>query len=344
MKLFTASFGGILAAAAISAATSVSIMPERYFRIGATSTDNAYVRADVTPLSPKVAGYITEVAIRDNQPVRAGDILFRIDDADYKARVAQSDAALKAKQAAVANLDSRLDLQKAVIEQAEAALQGANADADRAEKQYQRFERLVKSTAVSQENLDQAQSDSLRADARVAEAKANLAAAKGQVAVLESQRPQLLADISSAGAALKLARIDLDSTVIRSPADGWVGERQARVGQYVRPGSLLIAFVAKGVWVVANFKETQIPELKVGAPVSVAIDGVPGAVFAGIIDSLSPASGAQFALLPPDNATGNFTRIAQRIPVRIALSTDQSGLDQLRAGMSATVSAQAQGE
>jgi membrane fusion protein (multidrug efflux system) len=344
MKLFTASFGGILVAAAISAATSVSIMPERYFKFGSTSTDNAYVRADVTPLSPKVAGYITEVAIRDNQPVRAGDILFRIDDADYKARVAQSDAALKAKQAAVANLDSRLDLQRAVIEQARAALQGADADADRAEKQYQRFERLVKSTAVSQESLDQARSDSLRADAKVAEAKANLAAAGGQIAVLESQRPQLLADIDAVAAALKLARIELDSTAIRSPADGWVGERQARVGQYVRPGSLLIAFVAKGVWVVANFKETQIPELRVGAPVSVAIDSVPGAVFSGIIDSLSPASGAQFALLPPDNATGNFTRIAQRIPVRIALSAGQSGLDQLRAGMSATVSTDAQSE
>lgn len=338
MKLFTASISGILIAAAVSATASISQVPNRYFDFAATSTDNAYVRADVTPLSPKVAGYVVEVAVKDNQPVHAGDILLRIDDTDYKARVAQAEALLDARRAAVGNLESRLALQKAAIEEAGAALQGAKADADRAKRQYRRYERLVKSDTVSQANLDQAESDSLRADANVAEAEAKLASAKVQVDVLESQRPQLAADIASAIAALELARIDLDSTVIRSPADGWVGERQARVGQYVKPGSLLIAFVSRGTWVVANFKETQIPDLAVGAPVSITVDSLPGVVLTGAIDSLSPASGALFALLPPDNATGNFTRIAQRIPVRITLSPDQDGLDRLRAGMSAIVS------
>lgn len=338
MKLFTASIGGLVIAAAVSATASVSLVPSRYLDWDATSTDNAYVRGDVTPLSPKIAGYVLEVAVKDNQQVRAGDILFRIDDADYKARLAQADATLQAKRAAVGNLDSRLELQRTAITQAQAALQGARADADRATKQFRRLTGLLKNAVVSRTNLDQAESDSLRADAKVAETEANLAAAQTQIIVLESQRPQLLADIDAAQAALQLAQIDLKSTVIRSPADGWVGERQARGGQYVKPGSVLIAFVAKSVWIVANFKETQLTALHVGEPVSVSIDGVPGVVFSGTVDSVSPASGAQFALLPPDNATGNFTRIAQRIPVRIALDPQQLELELLRPGMSATVS------
>ncbi|MET0531844.1 MAG: HlyD family secretion protein, partial [Microvirga sp.] len=164
-----------------------------------------------------------------------------------------------------------------------------------------------------------------------------VAAARRQMDVLESQRPQLHADIDAAAAALRLAEIELENTAIRSPSDGWVGERQARVGQYVRPGTLLLAIVPEDVWVVANFKETQIPDLHIGDSVSVAIDGIPGAGFRGRLESFSPASGAQFALLPPDNATGNFTRIVQRIPVKITLDPGQAGLENLRPGMSAVV-------
>lgn len=155
--------------------------------------------------------------------------------------------------------------------------------------------------------------------------------------MLETQRPQLDADIAAAAAALTLAEIELASAVVRSPADGWVGERQARVGQYVRAGTLLVAVVPRNFWVVANFKETQIPALRIGDSVAISIDAIPGREFRGRVESFSPASGAQFALLPPDNATGNFTRIVQRIPVKITLDAGQPDLDRLRPGMSAVV-------
>nr|WP_287259591.1 HlyD family secretion protein [Mesorhizobium sp.] len=171
----------------------------------------------------------------------------------------------------------------------------------------------------------------------MAEAQANLAAARQQMHVLETQRPQLDADIAAAAAALTLAEIELASAVVRSPADGWVGERQARVGQYVRAGTLLVAVVPRNFWVVANFKETQIPALRIGDSVAISIDAIPGREFRGRVESFSPASGAQFALLPPDNATGNFTRIVQRIPVKITLDAGQPDLDRLRPGMSAVV-------
>ncbi len=155
--------------------------------------------------------------------------------------------------------------------------------------------------------------------------------------MLESQRPQLQADIDAAAATLRLAQIDLDDTVVRAPADGRVGERQAKPGQYVRPGTLVMAIVPQDVWVVANFKETQIPDVHIGDEVTIAVDGVRGVRFAGRVESFSPASGAKFALLPPDNATGNFTRIVQRIPVKITLLPGQPSLDDLRPGMSAVV-------
>jgi membrane fusion protein (multidrug efflux system) len=235
------------------------------------------------------------------------------------------------------NLASRIEQQRAVIEQAVAALRGAEADADRAARDFVRIDRLVREGAVSQADRDRAEADHLRTDAKVNEARANLAAARGQSDVLESQRPQLRADIDAGIAALRLAQIELEHTVVRSPADGRASERKARVGQFVRPGTLLVAIVPQEFWVVANFKETQIAAMQIGDAVTISVDGIPTTAFRGRVESLSPASGAQFALLPPDNATGNFTRIAQRIPVKITLDSGQPGLDQLRAGLSAAV-------
>ncbi|MGO4287324.1 HlyD family secretion protein [Bosea sp. TAB14] len=339
MKLVTASLAGLAVSAGVFAVAATTVVPARLMASWTSNaTDNAYVRGDLTPLSPKIAGYIVAVGISDNQAVKAGDILFRIDDADYRARVEQARATLDGRRAAVGNLDSRLDLQRSVIQQMTAALQGADAASDRLKRDLHRANDLSSQGWASKAREDQAQADSLQADAKVAEAKANLAAAQSQIRVLESQRPQLIADIEAGGAALRLAAIDLESTVIRSPADGWVGERQARIGQYVRAGTLLVAFIARDVWVVANFKETQLPGITPGALASIFIDGAPGVEFVGHIESLSPASGAQFALLPPDNATGNFTRIVQRIPVRVAFATGQSGMTALRPGMSAIVS------
>ncbi|QND68884.1 HlyD family secretion protein [Mesorhizobium loti] len=312
--------------------------PGRWFAsLQSTSTDNAFVRGDVTPISPKVNGYIAEVAVGDNQAVKTGEVLFRIDDRDYRARVDQAAAELAMRRALLANLSSRLDLQSAVIEQALAALEGAVAEANRTARNFVRTQQLSKGGWASQSVSDEMEADNLRARAKSAEARANLAAARQQMYVIETQRPQLDADISAAVASLTLARIELASTAVYSPAEGWVGERQAKVGQYVRAGTLLAAVVPRNFWVVANFKETQIAALRIGDRIAVSVDAVPGTEFYGRVESLSPATGAQFALLPADNATGNFTRIVQRIPVKIALDLGQPSLDRLRPGMSAFV-------
>ena len=338
MRLFSAGLSSLLIAGAVFAAAATSIKPGRWLAVlHSTSTDNAYVRGDITPISPKVSGYIIEVAVRDNQAVKAGDILFRIDDRDYRARVDQAAAGVAMHRALLANLTSRIDLQRALIEQAIAALRGAEADANRAARNFARTQELSKGGWASQSISDQTEADHLGARAKIAESQANLAAARRQMEVLETQRPQLEADIAAAAAALTLAEIELESAVVRSPADGWVGERQARVGQYVRAGTLLVAVVPQDFWVVANFKETQIAGLRIGDIIAISIDGIPEREFKGRVESLSPASGAQFALLPPDNATGNFTRIVQRVPVKITFDPGQPDLDRLRPGMSAVV-------
>ncbi|MER9829796.1 HlyD family secretion protein [Mesorhizobium sp. M0134] len=338
MKLLSAELSSLLVAGIVFVVASTSMAPGRWFtRLYSTSTDNAYVRGDVTPISPRISGYITQVAVRDNQAVKAGDVLFRIDDSDYRARVDQAAARIATRRAVLANLTSRVDLQRAVIEQMIAALQGAEADSNQAARNFARTRELNKGGWASQSISDQAEADDLRARAKIAEAQANLAAARQQMNVVETQRPQLEADIAAAAGDLTLAEIELASTVVQSPADGWVGERQARVGQYVRPGTLLVAVVPRNVWVVANFKETQIAGLKIGDSIEISIDGIPQRKFTGHVESLSPASGAQFALLPPDNATGNFTHIVQRIPVKIIFDPGQPDLDVLRPGMSALV-------
>lgn len=333
MKISTAAIYGVLIASAASAGAAYGLSGFA----DKTSTDNAYVRGDVTPISAKISGYVIEVGVRDNQSVRAHDLLFRIDDVDFQAKVAQARAALESRKAAVANLDSRLALQHATIKQAQASVAGAAAEANRSARDLTRTQELNRGGWASQARSEQVLSSSQQASAKVAEVEANLAAANRQIEVIESQRPQLLADIQAAEASLRLAEFDLEGTVVRAPSDGWVGERQAHIGQYVRPGSLLIALVSRDVWVVANFKETQLSLMDVGSEVSVTADGAPGMKFRGSVESMSPASGAQFALLPPDNATGNFTRIVQRIPVRIVLAPSQSGLNHLRPGMSVVV-------
>lgn len=338
MRLLGASVGGALVAGVVFAIASIAFDLERSPPTpGSTSTDNAYVHGDITPISPRISGYITQVSIGDHQAVRAGDVLFRIEDSDYLARVDQARAVVAGNKARLGILAGQIARQRALIEQAAATLLGAEAVAHRADLDVQRVRNLRPQGAASQESQEVAEADHLQAQARVAEAKANLEAARGQLNVLESQRPQLQAEIDTAAAALRLAEIDLENTVVRSPSNGWVGERQARVGQYVRPGTLLVAVVGQETWIIANFKETQIPRMRVGDSVAISVDGIPHVTFGGRVESLSPASGARFALLPPDNATGNFTRIVQRIPVKISFDSDQPGLDDLRLGMSADV-------
>jgi membrane fusion protein (multidrug efflux system) len=344
LNLSTTGLIGVLVAGTVFIAAATAMAPGRWIPSWrSTSTNNAYVQGDLTPISPKISGYITEVAIRDNQAVKAGDVLFQIDDSDYRARVNQAAAGVATRRAMLGNLASRVEQQRAIIEQAVAGLRGAEADANRAALDFARFRELTARGFVSQARLDQAEADRLRGRASVNEAEANVAAARGQLDVLESQRPQLQADIDAAIAALRLAEIELEHTIVSSPSDGRVGERKARVGQYVRPGTLLVAIVPHDFWVVANFKETQIPAMQIGDTVAISVDAIPGIALRGRVESLSPASGAEFALLPPDNATGNFTRIVQRIPVKITFDPGQPGLDRLRLGMSAVVAVSSAG-
>jgi membrane fusion protein, multidrug efflux system len=344
MNLFTAGSIGLLVAGSVFIAAATAMAPDGWVPgERSTSTNNAYVQGDLTPISPKIGGYIAEVAIRDNQAIKSGDVLFRIDDSDYRARLNQAAAGVATRRAMLGSLASRVEQQRAIIEQAVAALRGAEADANRAALDFTRFRELTARGFVSQARLDQAEADHLRARAKVNEAAANVAAARGQLDVLESQRPQLQADIDAAIAARRLAEIELEHTIVRSPADGRVGERRVRAGQYVRPGTLLVAIVPHDFWVVANFKETQIPAMQTGDTVTISVDAIPGMAFRGRVESLSPASGAEFALLPPDNATGNFTRIVQRIPVKITFDPGQPGLDRLRQGMSAVVAVSSAG-
>lgn len=333
MILSKPALGALLIAALLFAGASYALLG----LVTGKGTDNAYLRGDVTPISPKISGLVAEVMVTDNQQVRAGDILFRIDDRDYRARVEQARAALAARKAALASLDSRLDLNRTAIGQAKAAVWSAETEAERSQREYARIDALRRVGWVTVGRRDEAVAASEQAQAGVVGARAALAGAHDQVSLTASQRPQLIADMQAAEAELRLALIDLESTVVRAPTDGRVAERQARKGQYVRPGTQLISLVSSHVWVVANFKETELKDMRAGQPVHVTVDALPGQVFAGRVESLSPASGAQFALLPPDNATGNFTRIVQRIPIRITFLPGQPGYAELRPGMSAKV-------
>jgi membrane fusion protein (multidrug efflux system) len=287
---------------------------------GTTATDNAYVRGDVTSLAPKVGGYVTAVEVKDNQAVHAGDILFRIDDRDYRARLAQAAANLEAAKARLTNVDAETQLQHALIRQAEAQKRSAEADLDLAAKASDRRHELIQSRTVSQAQVDESDAALAKAKAGVAAAGATVEAQKKHMTVLAAQREAAVAGVAQAQAARDLAQIDLDDTVVRAPVDGVVGNRQVRVGRLVAPGASLLDIVpVNDVWVVANFKETQIGHIRPGQRVHITVDAYPAETFDGEVDSFAPGSGAAFSLLPADNATGNFVRVVQRVPVKIRL-------------------------
>ncbi|MGE0258197.1 MAG: HlyD family secretion protein [Alphaproteobacteria bacterium] len=303
------------------------------------TTDDAYVHADTSVVSPKIDGYIEEVRVRDNQPVAAGDVMFVIDDRDFAAKAAQAEAAVATAEATVATYANRLDLQRAMIGQADAAVTAAEVDLERAQLDRRRYAALASSDFASRQRFESAEADARKAEAALDKARAALSAERNQLAVLQSQKGEEEARLAQARASLTLARNDLDNTVIRAPFAGVVGNRAARVGQYVKPGTQLAALVPlPRVYVTANFKETQLTHMRPGQPAEIAVDAYPDEHVTGTIESFSPASGAQFSLLPPDNATGNFTKIVQRVPVRIALPADAPLVQRLRPGLSVTVS------
>ncbi|HEV7305575.1 HlyD family secretion protein [Ensifer sp.] len=282
------------------------------------STDNAYVRGDVTALAPKISGYVTHVEVLDNQAVEAGDILFRIDDRDYRARLAQAVANVEAANARLANVDAEVLLQDSLIRQAEAQRLAATAELDLANKASERRRHLIRSNAVSQSDVDESDSARARAEANLSAASATVKAQQQRTAVLAAQRQAAVAAVAQARAAGDLAQIDLDSTVVRAPVGGVVGNRQVRVGRFVAPGvSQLDVVPIHDVWLVANFKETQLEHIRPGQSVRITVDGYPHETLEGVVDSFAPGSGSAFSLIPADNATGNFVRVVQRVPVKI---------------------------
>jgi membrane fusion protein, multidrug efflux system len=302
------------------------------------STDDAYIQSDVSIISPKVEGYIKKVKVADNQEVAEGAVLFVIDDRDFKAKVAQAEAAVAIEEASVASYDARLKLQQSMIEQATASVASAEADLDREQQDYKRYSALMTSDFASRQRFEQAQADARKGEAAVARSRAALAAEQNQLAVLRSQQREEQAKLQQAGANLQLAQNDLDNTVIRAPVSGIAGNRAGQVGQYVKAGTQLLSLVPlPRVYVTANFKETQLTHMRPGQLAEVSVDAYPDLTLEGRIESFAPGSGAQFSLLPPDNATGNFTKIVQRVPVRIALPASGPLTGLLRPGLSVTV-------
>lgn len=298
-------------------------------------TDDAYVGADTTVISAKVPGYISEVAVVDNQFVKAGDLLARIDVRDYQAALAKTDGAVAAQRARLANLDAVELLQQAIINQAKAQIDARSAEAQRALNDRVRYQTLVSSQAVSVQSAQRVEATWKTAQADRAHAEAGLLAARQQLAVIGTQREQTRAALAQAEADRQQAQLNIAYTELRAPVDGYVGNRRAKVGAYAAAGSQLLSVVpAHGLWVDANFKEDQLARMQTGQAVSITADILPGRTLHGRIESIAPATGAQFSVLPPENATGNFTKIVQRVPVRVRLEGRDADFGALRPGLS----------
>jgi membrane fusion protein (multidrug efflux system) len=299
------------------------------------TTDDAYVKADSTIISPKVSGYIAQVLVGDNQPVKAGQLLARIDDRDFKAALDQAHADVAASEAAVRNLDAQLALQQPMIEQGNADVAAAEANLKFAQEEQARYDGLMKTGSGTIQRAQQTDAALRASNAQLQHSNSGLVAAERKLDVLTTERAKAVAQLDHARAVEQQAALNLSYTQITAPVDGTVGARTLRVGQFVQGGTQLMAVVPlDAVYVVANFKETQLTHVRNGQPVEIEIDSFHGTKLRGHVDSLSPASGLEFALLPPDNATGNFTKIVQRVPVKIALE-DHSLQGLLRPGMSA---------
>jgi membrane fusion protein (multidrug efflux system) len=353
-------------------------------------TDDAYLRADLTPLSTKVAGLVAAVAVSDYQAVKSGDLLVQLRDDDFRAQVQQAEAAvasgedalinnqrqkelqdarivqadtgIRAAEADIVAAEAGIDAAKSAIANARGGIDGTKADVERTALERRRQEALMATESTTKQTLEQAvanaersraqlasgdaelssataqlasrQADLARARARLGNTQAEFEAQKRQRAVLDSQELLLHADLNSKRAALSLARTNLGYTRILAPESGIVSERKVRPGQLVSPGTQVLSLVQSEVWVQANYKETQVRRISPGDTAEIRVDAFPGVIFKGKVDQVSPASGSQFALLPPDNATGNFTKVVQRVPVKVVLDAGQAAVDRLRPGLS----------
>ncbi len=330
-----------LAGAAMLAGIGAAWYGHHWWTVGRfiETTDDAYVGGDVTVIAPKVAGFIADVAVGDNQAVHAGDLLVKLDDRDYRAALAKAAAAVAAQQATLENLEASRRLQQALIAQAQAELTATSAEITRTKYDVDRYRSLAQDQFGTQQRFQQADADYRKAVAADARAHAALEAAQRQLDVIDTQKRETLAALAGAQADRDAAQLNLSYTELRAPIDGIVGNRSARTGAYATVGAQLIALVpAHGLWVDANFKESQLAHMRAGMPVSIQADVLPDEVFHGEVASLAPATGAVFSVLPPENATGNFTKMVQRVPVRVKLDAGAATLGSLRPGLSVTAS------
>lgn len=304
------------------------------------STDDAYVQADMSFVSPKISGYVDKVLVSENQRVKAGDPLFVIDDGDYKIAVAQAEAQIATLAKTLDRIDAQTKAAQASLAQAEAQKIADQAAADNAARAQVRAAQLVKTHVGTQAQLDDAQTALDQAKAALAGADAQITAAQANIGVLEAQRAEQASTLASLQLTRDKAQRDLSFTVLKAPYDGVVGNRSVEQGDLVSPGQKLAVVVPMDkLYIVGNFKETQLGRLGPGEKVRITVDAIDGQTFEGTVSSLAPASGAVFSLLPPENATGNFTKVVQRVPVRIDVPADVLKTGKLRAGLSVVVAA-----
>jgi len=302
------------------------------------STDDAYVRADTTTLAAKVSGYVSAIEVTDNSSVHTGDVIARIDDGDYRLAVATARDKVATQQATVERIGKQVEAQRASVEQARAQLASAEAVKTRTESEWQRQQELAAKQFASRQTLEQAQSSRDQAVAGVQSAQAALDSALANVDVLTAQKQEASRQVQEYRTALAKAERDLSFTIVRAPVDGVIGNRAMRVGDFVQTGQRLASLVPlRDVYIDANFKETQLARLRPGQPVAISVDALSSSDITGTVASVSPASGSVFSLLPPDNATGNFTKIVQRLAVRISLPAEVAEQRLLRPGMSVVV-------
>jgi membrane fusion protein (multidrug efflux system) len=327
----------LLAGAGLLAAAAAARLGSDYWTIGRfqVGTDDAYVQADTTTIAPKISGYLAAVLVEDNQPVRSGQPLARIDARDFTVAQEQARADVVAAEATIAHRRAALAAQQTVIEGARATVVADQADQTFAEQDNRRYAVLASDGWGTVQKAQQAASRIAAAHAVVTRDVAALANATQQLDILRAEVAEAEASLARANAVRDQAELNLSYTTIVAPSDGVVGNRTLRVGQYVQAGTQLMSVVpAASAYIVANYKETQLTHVRAGQPVAISVDMFPGQVFHGHVDSLAPASGQEFALLPPDNATGNFTKVVQRIPVKIALDRESPLEVVLRPGMS----------
>lgn len=302
------------------------------------TTNNAYIEADIVSAAPRISGYVDQIYVRDNEDVKAGHPLIHINVQDYQAKARQAQAQIEVAKAEAANATAAIDEQAAAVEQSHAQFMAADSDARAARNEVLRYEPLSRTGAETQEKLTSLRTTAAKYEANAKAARATWVQNQRHIVTLQTQVQQARAQAEGAQAELDADSVSVDAAVVRAGVDGRVGDRSVRLGQYVQPGTRLLSLVPLDtLYVTANFKETQVRRMAVGQPVSIKVDALPGVTLRGTVESLSPATGALFSLLPPQNATGNFTKVVQRVPVRIAFSVPSELRGKLLAGLSVVV-------